>query len=32
VPVAIAHDQQHFRLLELHPDIVGLLDTPDRPL
>ncbi|KAI1513015.1 hypothetical protein Ptr86124_008035 [Pyrenophora tritici-repentis] len=32
VPVAIAHEQQHFRLLELPPDIVGLLDASDRPL
>ncbi|KAK1914538.1 hypothetical protein P3342_010527 [Pyrenophora teres f. teres] len=32
VPLAIAHDQRHFRLLELPPDIVGLLDAPDPPL
>ncbi|EUC32297.1 hypothetical protein COCCADRAFT_99056 [Bipolaris zeicola 26-R-13] len=32
LPVSIAHQQQHFRLLELPPEIVELLDKPNPPL
>jgi hypothetical protein len=32
VPFSIAHQQQHFRLLELPPEIVGLIDAPNPPL
>ena len=31
VPFAVAHDLQTFRLLELPPEIVDLLDAPDPP-
>lgn len=31
VPFAIAHDMQHFRLLELPPEIVELVDAPGPP-
>ena len=31
VPVAIAHEMQHFRLLELPPEIVALLEAPNPP-
>ncbi|KAF2708811.1 hypothetical protein K504DRAFT_502827 [Pleomassaria siparia CBS 279.74] len=31
VPFAIAHDMQHFRLLELPPEIVELLEAPNPP-
>src|ERR1051325_6179627 len=32
VPFSIAHQQQHFRLLELPPEIVELIDAPNPPL
>ncbi|KAG9194695.1 hypothetical protein G6011_04730 [Alternaria panax] len=32
VPFSIAHQQQHFRLLELPPELVELLDAPNPPL
>lgn len=32
LPVSIAHQQQHFRLLELPPEIVELIDKPNPPL
>jgi sister chromatid cohesion protein DCC1 len=32
VPFSIAHEQQHFRLLELPPEIVELMDAPNPPL
>jgi sister chromatid cohesion protein DCC1 len=31
VPFAVAHDYQHFRLLELPPELVQLLEAPDAP-
>lgn len=31
VPVSIAHDPQHFRLLELPPEIVELIEAPNPP-
>ncbi|KAF9739822.1 hypothetical protein PMIN06_004897 [Paraphaeosphaeria minitans] len=31
VPFALAHDFQHFRLLELPPDLVQLLEAPNPP-
>ena len=31
VPFAVAHDMRQFRLLELPPDIVELLDAPSPP-
>jgi hypothetical protein len=31
VPFAITHEMQHFRLLELPPEIVELLDSPHPP-
>jgi hypothetical protein len=31
VPFAIAHEMHHFRLLELPPEIVELLDSPNPP-
>lgn len=31
VPFAVAHDLQTFRLLELPPEIVDLLEAPDPP-
>ena len=32
VPVAIAHDLQPFRLLELPADLVELIESPNAPL
>jgi hypothetical protein len=32
VPFSVAHEQQHFRLLELPPEIVELIDAPNPPL
>ena len=32
LPISIAHKHQHFRLLELPPEIVELLEKPDPPL
>jgi sister chromatid cohesion protein DCC1 len=32
VPFAVAHDFQHFRLLELPAEIVELIDAPNPPL
>ncbi|RAR15169.1 sister chromatid cohesion protein dcc1 [Stemphylium lycopersici] len=32
VPFSVAHEHQHFRLLELPPEIVDLIDAPDPPL
>ncbi|KAH7068873.1 sister chromatid cohesion protein-like protein Dcc1 [Paraphoma chrysanthemicola] len=32
VPFAIAHEMQHFRLFELPPEIVELIDAPNPPL
>ncbi|USP76116.1 hypothetical protein yc1106_03390 [Curvularia clavata] len=32
LPISIAHQHQHFRLLELPPEIVELLEKPDPPL
>ncbi|KAF1838077.1 sister chromatid cohesion protein-like protein Dcc1 [Decorospora gaudefroyi] len=32
VPFSVAHQHQHFRLLELSPEIVELVDAPNPPL
>lgn len=32
VPFSIAHHHNHFRLLELPPDLVELIDSPAPPV
>jgi hypothetical protein len=32
VPFSIAHEMQQFRLFELPPEIVELIDAPNSPL